>query len=778
MGKLRHLTVAWLAALAIWLPARAIAAPVVTAPTGDLNQDGIVTVADLQCQVLVLQRWLSVAPVLADSCGDASDCPAGDSCAATFGAGFTVCMPGCLAPPVTLGPAPDVSCGDTAADDDDCHGLVHKRSADLDCSGEMTNVDMQYLVQLVMSQTGGPGTADMDSDGVLNLCDADSDGDGDPDASDCADFDAGIYTDAPEACDGIDNDCDGHADAADPEGMDTGDADGDGVCDDVDVCAGDDDAGDSDGDGVCDDSDACPGTDDALGCGCGELEAWLTGELIGQPGSIVSAQSETHDSVAAWTTKQSNVVSRVLTWDRAIHAWHFTDLPWMYYGGKATLQTFAGADDVIWFSHPHPDGGNMSDRLYRYDAGVTGGLVETDLIGMSNDPGDIVADFVAVSPLIAGFHTKRSNVVARVFVHDRALDTWTITTLPGKSTGGATTLSAIAAAGDLLVTAYRPPQSGTNGDVLTLYQAGTGSQTTWETIALHPDPGDMKPELLAVTDDLVAFHTKRSNVVSRVLIYNRALDTWTVVTLPGMYYGGVADLLALQAAGPMLYFLYPRPESGAKGERIYMYDAGTDLLTMTDTQALDPAPGSFTGKLSVTRDLLALGTKFSNVYARIFLYSVASGTWRVESMPGKSSGGTTEPATLSAAGRVAAWTYRHPQTGTWGDVVSTWDAATDTLDSVATVDLQADPGDIITLRHTAGFLAAYTKRSNVTSRLFIRDHCDGAWQVETLPYKATGGTSEIQYMEASGGLLTYTYPDPAWPPNGDMIHVWEHCACP
>ena len=40
------------------------------------------------------------------------------------------------------------------------------------------------------------------------------------------------------------------------------DADGDGVADYCDVCAGDDGAGDSDGDGVCDDRDVCPGFDD------------------------------------------------------------------------------------------------------------------------------------------------------------------------------------------------------------------------------------------------------------------------------------------------------------------------------------------------------------------------------------------------------------------------------------------------------------------------------------------------------------------------------------
>lgn len=49
-----------------------------------------------------------------------------------------------------------------------------------------------------------------------------------------------------------------------------GDADGDGVCDDLDLCSGDDTLGDADGDGVCDDLDACVG-DDTLGDADGDL---------------------------------------------------------------------------------------------------------------------------------------------------------------------------------------------------------------------------------------------------------------------------------------------------------------------------------------------------------------------------------------------------------------------------------------------------------------------------------------------------------------------------
>ena len=57
-----------------------------------------------------------------------------------------------------------------------------------------------------------------------------------------------------------------------PEDADN-DADGDGVCGDVDVCWGDDAIGDTDGDGSCDDTDVCPNDADndadADGCMCG-----------------------------------------------------------------------------------------------------------------------------------------------------------------------------------------------------------------------------------------------------------------------------------------------------------------------------------------------------------------------------------------------------------------------------------------------------------------------------------------------------------------------------
>ena len=78
----------------------------------------------------------------------------------------------------------------------------------------------------------------------------DADGDGVPDDVDiCAGGD-----------DNVDNDSDGVPDFCDACPLDAGnDSDGDGSCDSVDLCLGDDTSGDADVDGLCDDSDSCFG---------------------------------------------------------------------------------------------------------------------------------------------------------------------------------------------------------------------------------------------------------------------------------------------------------------------------------------------------------------------------------------------------------------------------------------------------------------------------------------------------------------------------------------
>ena len=88
------------------------------------------------------------------------------------------------------------------------------------------------------------GFIDTDGDGDADCTDVDTDGDGDPDTSDCQVFNPAIYHGAEEGCDGIDNNCNGQVD----EGFADGDKDGLANCVDP----------DDDNDGDLDDSDCAP----------------------------------------------------------------------------------------------------------------------------------------------------------------------------------------------------------------------------------------------------------------------------------------------------------------------------------------------------------------------------------------------------------------------------------------------------------------------------------------------------------------------------------------
>jgi hypothetical protein len=82
------------------------------------------------------------------------------------------------------------------------------------------------------------GFKDIDGDGVADCVDVDSDEDGDPDEQDCAPFNPAIFSDAEEVCDGVDNNCNNQVD----EGWPDSDQDGLANCVDPD----DDNDGDED----------------------------------------------------------------------------------------------------------------------------------------------------------------------------------------------------------------------------------------------------------------------------------------------------------------------------------------------------------------------------------------------------------------------------------------------------------------------------------------------------------------------------------------------------
>ena len=192
------------------------AAPVTTVPTGDVTGDGVVNAADFQCfSRLNTARQKQLGDML-DSCVSDLDCGYGELCAA-FMAPESSCIPACVGPAVVLGSASLETPCEPEDDDEFCLGDIPIENIDLNCDGQLNNADFQVMIHLVLGGGTGPGTPDMDDDGMLNGCDDDTDGDGDPDLSDCAPYDPTQATGYVELCDGIDNDCDQLVDAIDPD---------------------------------------------------------------------------------------------------------------------------------------------------------------------------------------------------------------------------------------------------------------------------------------------------------------------------------------------------------------------------------------------------------------------------------------------------------------------------------------------------------------------------------------------------------------------------------
>ena len=225
-----------------------------TAPEGDLDLDGEVSVLDIQCMVLLYEALVENADMEWDQCASDVDCEDGLEdryCRKGFTADL-LCTPACLAPTVVLGPDPNAICQDPDANTEECMGRTRKKSADMNCDGEMGIQDLNFLVSVVMGKAGGPNSSDFDSDGRLNFCDDDTDSDGDPDDLDCGPLDAAVNSEATESCDGVDNNCDGDVD----EHQDL-------LCDDGNICTQD----------WCDPQDGCETTVLNDCCGNGIKEA-------------------------------------------------------------------------------------------------------------------------------------------------------------------------------------------------------------------------------------------------------------------------------------------------------------------------------------------------------------------------------------------------------------------------------------------------------------------------------------------------------------------------
>jgi hypothetical protein len=170
------------------------------------------------------------------------------------------------------------SAGSIADFDDDGDGLVNALEVQLNTDSLQADSDGDGVDDGIEVSSGtDPNSAtsfpDADADqiadsvdtcpAVANPTQTDTDANGTGDAcNDSEDSDADEWADALDNCrdvpnsDQADQDADGQGDLCDACPSDaSGDSDGDGSCDSVDLCSGNDASGDTDGNGLCDDID-------------------------------------------------------------------------------------------------------------------------------------------------------------------------------------------------------------------------------------------------------------------------------------------------------------------------------------------------------------------------------------------------------------------------------------------------------------------------------------------------------------------------------------------
>lgn len=127
-------------------------------PAADITEDGMTTVTDIQCGILLAVAYLT------------NDDPP---------------LPGCLQVPLA--------------------------DADLNCDGVVNVTDIQISINFVLLIPLDEAL-DKDNNQCVDFCEVDTDGDGTADAADCVPGNAAIYIGAPESCNGWDDDCDGFID--------------------------------------------------------------------------------------------------------------------------------------------------------------------------------------------------------------------------------------------------------------------------------------------------------------------------------------------------------------------------------------------------------------------------------------------------------------------------------------------------------------------------------------------------------------------------------------